>query len=195
MSRKILAFDMDGVLVDLNAQLAWQDGYDCSLNWFHDMYDSSKYKHVGEFYYEKIQKNLHRDFFKYMPAMSNIKALYKMMSEHTVNGWKVIILSSATDDDAMHDTIAHGKREWVKSMITTTIDEVVITRSQHEKADYAKKLLDSGEASVFIMVDDMNITYDAFTEKGIPCVKHTSVLSTIKKIRDLTSVKSGIVMY
>lgn len=186
-NKKLVFVDMDGVLCDLDGTLAAFDGYTCKLAWFRREYDAVKYSNnIGQFYRERIGKYLQtHNLFAELKPMSDMLELVTFLADQQET-CDIHICTSAMDNH-LSSEVRKQKIEWVRKHLLPyeLFKSVIVTKCQNTKVDVAKQLIEVHNYKSFVMIDDMDITYDAFTAAGLACIQHTSAATTIKKFMEM----------
>ena len=159
--KRIVYFDMDGVLADFDKG-------------FYDMTGGMSSDNVSdEELWARIEAYGKAKFFSELPWMPGGKEMWKFASDHFLN---IKILSALGKSDKIDRQTTQGKTAWLRHNIPSLhSDDIILVENKHRKRHYSKP----GD----IIIDDTPVVIQEWTKKGGIGILHKTANETIGQLK------------
>lgn len=164
--------DMDGVLADFNAHMAWFGVEDNETHFIHKPREQWTPSQID--LDRRVRLVMERaDFWPTIPVMPGAKLLWDFCCQH----FEVYVLTATPNITETRERIARQKREWIRRELGPMPDERIVVCLRSEKKKYAK--------ADAILVDDMPSNCDEWMKAGGAALLFKDAHDTIKHLTKL----------
>jgi hypothetical protein len=159
--RRIVYFDMDGVLADFDKG-------------FYEITSGLSSDNVSdEELWARIEAYGKARFFSELPWMPGGKEMWSFAAENFLN---LKILSALGKSDRINKQTTQGKTAWLRHNIPSLrLDDIILVENKHKKRHYSKP----GD----IIIDDTPIVIQEWIKKGGIGILHKTAQETINQLK------------